>query len=61
MFAGEESGRLEGLSIELWALVVLWNCADVELVSYEPVVRPALRFTHCPGDKDVTPLHALPW
>ena len=32
---------------------MLWNYADVRLGSYESVVRPALRATHCPGD-DVT-------
>ena len=31
----------------------LWNYADVELGSYESVVRPALRFMHCPSDEDV--------
>ena len=41
--------------------VVLWNYADVKLGSNEYVVRPALRSTHCPGDEDVTLLHALPW
>ena len=45
---------LKACLLPLWAPVVLWDYADVKLGSYESVVRPALRSTHCFGDENVT-------
>ena len=53
-FVCEEFGCVEGLSNQLWALVVLRNYANVVLGSYESVLYPGHHSMHCPGDEDVT-------